>query len=86
MLMSSCFSGNRLILGEFSPIADYWFNFCSCLENNRIGIIRKGSSGYPLKRILNFKGLSVRPSERYRCEGPTTETDFFVQRPNHAHR
>ena len=27
--------------------------------------IRKGSSEYPLKRIYNFKGLSVRPSIGY---------------------
>ena len=33
---------------------------------NRIWSVRKGLSEYPLKRIYNFKGLSVRPSERYR--------------------
>lgn len=36
-----------------------------------IQAIRKGSSEYPLKQILNFKGLSVRPSHRYRPEWPT---------------
>jgi len=35
--------------------------------NNRIWIIRKGSSEYPMKRILIFKGISVRPSIGYGC-------------------
>ena len=33
--------------------------------NNRMWIVRKDLSEYPLKRTYNFKGLSVRPSERY---------------------
>ena len=36
---------------------------------NRIWIVRMGVSEYPLKRIYNFKGLSVRPSERYPLRG-----------------